>query len=135
MLTPHDWRTRAVCDDTMTVLFYPPEAIRSEAGRGELEAAAVAVCQPCPVRAACLEYAVANREAHGVWGGTTETERATLLHPVADPTAPTRPRRGPARCGTPSGYARHRRRDEEACDACRTAVAADVRARRARKAG
>jgi WhiB family redox-sensing transcriptional regulator len=31
------------------------------------------------VRQPCLEYALATREAHGVWGGLNETERRTLL--------------------------------------------------------
>ena len=30
---------------------------------------AKAYCQPCPVRALCLEGALARREPHGVWGG------------------------------------------------------------------
>lgn len=38
-----------------------------------------------------------------------------------------------ARCGTPSGYARHRTRNEPACRACLEAVAADQRERRARR--
>ena len=33
----------------------------------------------CPVREACLEYALAIREPHGVWGGCNEMERRALL--------------------------------------------------------
>jgi WhiB family transcriptional regulator, redox-sensing transcriptional regulator len=32
-------------------------------------------CAGCPVRQACLDFAVANREEFGVWGGMTERGR------------------------------------------------------------
>ncbi|HLL68980.1 MAG TPA: WhiB family transcriptional regulator [Micromonosporaceae bacterium] len=35
---------------------------------------AVALCGFCPVKAVCLEYAVAT-DQRGIWGGTTEGER------------------------------------------------------------
>jgi hypothetical protein len=40
---------------------------------------------------------------------------------------------GPARCGTPAGYQRHRRRNEQPCDDCRVANAAYMRDFRQRK--
>ncbi len=33
---------------------------------------AKAVCAGCQVRRECLQYALATRQLHGVWGGTTE---------------------------------------------------------------
>lgn len=36
---------------------------------------AKAICSRCVVVAQCLEYAVAQNERDGVWGGTTPTER------------------------------------------------------------
>ena len=39
------------------------------------QVAAVEACTWCPVRVQCQEYAVAAREPHGVWGGTTPEER------------------------------------------------------------
>lgn len=38
-------------------------------------ALAKSVCKPCPVRAACLDYAVAHRERYGIWGGLEVRER------------------------------------------------------------
>lgn len=32
----------------------------------------------CPVREACLEFALANKERFGIWGGKSERERATI---------------------------------------------------------
>lgn len=37
--------------------------------------AAKAICERCPVRRECLEYALRNVQHFGVWGGTTERER------------------------------------------------------------
>jgi hypothetical protein len=41
--------------------------------------------------------------------------------------------RAPAKCGTLSGYVRHRRRGEQTCEACRAAQAAYQRERSARR--
>ncbi|MDR7301827.1 WhiB family transcriptional regulator [Haloactinomyces albus] len=40
-------------------------------------AAAKQVCESCPVRQACLSFAL-HHDVHGVWGGSTRTERAAL---------------------------------------------------------
>jgi WhiB family transcriptional regulator, redox-sensing transcriptional regulator len=42
------------------------------------EAEALALCATCPVRAQCLEYALRNKESHGIWGGTTPEERRRI---------------------------------------------------------
>jgi WhiB family redox-sensing transcriptional regulator len=41
-------------------------------------ARAKAVCAGCPVREACLEFALANAERWGVWGGTSERQRRAM---------------------------------------------------------
>lgn len=51
-------------------VFYP----KSERFTGE----AKAICSRCPVRTICLEWAIAHREPHGVWGGLSELERRRL---------------------------------------------------------
>jgi WhiB family transcriptional regulator, redox-sensing transcriptional regulator len=35
----------------------------------------IRVCERCPVRDQCLDYAVANDITFGVWGGLTERQR------------------------------------------------------------
>jgi WhiB family redox-sensing transcriptional regulator len=40
---------------------------------------AKSICRECPVREPCLEYALANRERDGVWGGATERERRRMI--------------------------------------------------------
>lgn len=41
-------------------------------------ALAKSACARCTVRTDCLEYALATRADHGIWGGLTEKERVTL---------------------------------------------------------
>lgn len=37
------------------------------------------VCGECPIREACLEYALENAERWGIWGGATPKERSALM--------------------------------------------------------
>ncbi|MFD4572068.1 WhiB family transcriptional regulator [Streptomyces sp. NPDC058417] len=39
-------------------------------------ALAVALCEDCPIRQACAQYAIDNRGVSGVWGGTTLADRS-----------------------------------------------------------
>jgi WhiB family transcriptional regulator, redox-sensing transcriptional regulator len=54
---------------------------------------AKAVCAVCPVRRECLQFALATRQAHGVWGGMSEHERRPgPRHAKLTPTAPPLPK-------------------------------------------
>lgn len=55
------WRERAACRGMDVRIFYPDE------GQQGLEAKRI--CARCPVRQACLDHAIAEREEHGIWGG------------------------------------------------------------------
>lgn len=65
-----NWRTQAACRGLDTDIFFPA----SDADAGP----ARAVCATCPVREACLEWAIATRQEEGVWGGLTDGERRRL---------------------------------------------------------
>lgn len=66
----------AACQSADPDIFFPV----SDAGPGQAEIArAKAVCTGCQVRARCLEYALVTRQAHGVWGGTSEGERRLMI--------------------------------------------------------
>ena len=67
------WRKRAACRGIDVEIFYPVTEDDADA------AEAKAICEDCPVRHACLEHALANRERAGVWGGTTERERRRIV--------------------------------------------------------
>jgi hypothetical protein len=64
------WRERAACCGTDLDVFFPE--------RGQTASSARQVCAACPVRQPCLDYALANRITHGIWGGMTERERRPL---------------------------------------------------------
>jgi len=64
------WQERALCAQT------DPEAFFPEKGGSTREAKKV--CLGCDVRGECLEYALANDERFGIWGGLSERERRRL---------------------------------------------------------
>lgn len=64
------WQTDALCAQT------DPEAFFPEKGGSTRDAKKV--CGACNVRAQCLEYALANDERFGIWGGLSERERRRL---------------------------------------------------------
>jgi WhiB family transcriptional regulator, redox-sensing transcriptional regulator len=75
-LAPGGWLPLAACKTAEPDLFFP---ISSPAATGGSDAArALAICGSCPVRAECLEYAMATSQVHGIWGGTTEEQRLAL---------------------------------------------------------
>ena len=65
------WQERSLCAQT------DPEAFFPEKGGSTREAKRI--CTSCEVRRDCLEYALANRIEHGVWGGCSERERRRII--------------------------------------------------------
>jgi WhiB family redox-sensing transcriptional regulator len=90
-----DWRTFAACRGVDPDVFFPHP--------GESQAEPMHYCNggaartvwvskggrpvklvleqrdPCPVAAECLDYALARRLAHGIFGGKSERERRRIL--------------------------------------------------------
>ena len=64
------WQEQALCAET------DPEAFFPEKGGSTREAKKI--CTGCEVRTECLEYALANDERFGIWGGLSERERRRL---------------------------------------------------------
>ncbi|MDO5617501.1 WhiB family transcriptional regulator [Kocuria sp.] len=64
------WQTDALCAQT------DPEAFFPEKGGSTRDAKRV--CEACPVRSECLDYAMAHDEKFGIWGGLSERERRRL---------------------------------------------------------
>lgn len=65
------WMGIGNCRDEPPALFFPSDGVGVEVARR--------ICATCPVREPCLEYALANRIDHGVWGGCSERERRRIL--------------------------------------------------------
>ncbi len=64
---PIPWADDAMCKDMDTEVFFgitEPRVLR-------------VICNACPVKAECLDYAVRNLE-FGFWGGKSEEERKSL---------------------------------------------------------
>ena len=53
-----------------------PDLWFAERGEEERQREALRICASCPVRAACLAYVLSMPPQHGIWGGTTEDNRA-----------------------------------------------------------
>lgn len=73
------WQDRAACKGMDPTIFFGPENAETVKEKRDREDAAKEVCNTCPVKQECLEYALEAREAYGIWGGLTELERKALL--------------------------------------------------------
>ncbi|GAB2677550.1 WhiB family transcriptional regulator [Thalassiella azotivora] len=87
----HEWMVDALCRQANPEAFYPegPPLVRRV-----VAADAKAICAACPVRAECLDHALATGERWGIWGGLDEDERAALTRKYRIPP--------PAQIGQPS---------------------------------
>lgn len=65
------WQARAACAGVDTNIFFPQVEEDAEPAKQ--------ICGACPVREACLEHALADREREGIWGGATERERRRII--------------------------------------------------------
>ena len=64
------WMKRAHCRGVDRDLFFPEHGGNGTRAR--------VICSSCLVRQQCLDYALANPEMAGMWGGTTERERQKI---------------------------------------------------------
>jgi WhiB family redox-sensing transcriptional regulator len=73
------WHGHAECRRDNAVHFFAPGHFERKEEKDLREGQARALCRSCPVQQACLEYALAVHETHGIWGGLNELERRRLL--------------------------------------------------------
>lgn len=68
-----EWFDHAACVDAEDPTIFFPQ-------RGETAKPALEFCDRCPVRAQCLEFALATpvSEDFGIWGGANERTRRAL---------------------------------------------------------
>jgi hypothetical protein len=72
-----DWQRLAACRGKDVNLFYG-KGNENKNERNERKKQAKAICNPCPVKAQCLELAIRTDEPAGIWGGKTRAERVAL---------------------------------------------------------
>lgn len=73
------WQPVALCSGNHSHLFFPPSTSERKDERERRETRAKSICQICPVKKPCLDYATEIREPYGIWGGLTEAERRQLI--------------------------------------------------------
>lgn len=69
------WRADAACRGEDPELFFPVGSTGPAAAQVD---GAKQICAQCPVREACLEFALRTGQNYGIWGGLTEDERRKL---------------------------------------------------------
>ncbi len=65
-----DWMVEGKCRHEAAATFFPSDGGGVEVARR--------ICSTCPVKEPCLQYALRNHIAHGVWGGASERERRRI---------------------------------------------------------
>jgi WhiB family redox-sensing transcriptional regulator len=121
------WAADALCREHPEVSWFP--------GRGQPTEPAKAVCRKCLCRADCAAYALDHEQVQGVWGSTSERDRArarkagisgaellAMLDAAPAPVGPS-PYDGPL-CGRCGGFCSRRdvAVDDGLCWACRSSL-------------
>jgi WhiB family redox-sensing transcriptional regulator len=71
ILDPHTiWMRDGNCRAYPASVFFPSDGAGVEVARR--------ICEDCPVKDRCLEYALEEHIDHGVWGGCSERERRRI---------------------------------------------------------
>ena len=78
-LSETSWMSHGNCAHRDPAMFFPSDGVGVEVARK--------ACEGCPVKVQCLEYAIAERIDHGVWGGSSERERRRIIRSRAQATA------------------------------------------------
>lgn len=76
-----DWQLYGSCRRRPDDLFFAP-ADEFGAARNQRRSRAKLLCDECPVRPQCLDYALTAGEPYGIWGGLTPTERRRVDNEV-----------------------------------------------------
>ncbi len=67
----NDWMADGLCRHQPPSTFFPSDGVGVEVAKR--------ICEECPVREDCLEYALTHRIDHGVWGASSERQRRRIL--------------------------------------------------------
>ena len=60
----------ARCRTLSPTEFFPSDGVGVEVAKR--------VCAECPVKTACLEFAIATNQPYGIWGGANASERRSI---------------------------------------------------------
>jgi WhiB family redox-sensing transcriptional regulator len=76
------WRDHASCKTMGNTEFFATFQGNSKSHEERLDRVRT-ICNECPVNKECLDFAVRNEIAYGVWGGLTPKERKQKFAPVS----------------------------------------------------
>jgi WhiB family redox-sensing transcriptional regulator len=76
-----DWREKAACRGLIApdYIWFPPRGryVSTRAGAISPTQRLLDLCEGCPVKVTCLEFAIAGNEP-GIWGGTSFRQRRAI---------------------------------------------------------
>jgi WhiB family transcriptional regulator, redox-sensing transcriptional regulator len=113
------WRDLAACLDVVSADYDP-----FFADADDLQLQAIAICETCSVRDACLTFAVRTGQQYGIWGG----QRQQVVRRLIALDRAGRPRSRPAPAGHPQASKTHCKRGHP-FDAANTYYTTDGRRR------
>lgn len=96
MITPHvfsdlftgdpvrdtSWDRHGACGTEGNPDWFTPEVETHGLDSTEAARKAKAICNGCPVIAACRVYGLVTDQSGGIWGGLDRKDRARILHPT-----------------------------------------------------
>jgi WhiB family redox-sensing transcriptional regulator len=77
-----DWRAAGACLTADPDLFFPLSVSGAAAQQADR---ARRICAGCRVLRPCLDFAMTHAEVDGIWGGTTQAERAHARRAAGSP--------------------------------------------------
>jgi WhiB family redox-sensing transcriptional regulator len=72
-----EWQYEGSCNGVDPESFFLEDNMRGK-NKSNKEQRAIAICNTCPVKKACLDHALKVPETYGVWGGMNEESRSKL---------------------------------------------------------
>ena len=76
-----DWREKAACRGLIApdYIWFPPRGryVRTRDGATSPTQRLLDICEGCPVKVTCLDFAIQNNEP-GIWGGTSFRQRRAI---------------------------------------------------------
>jgi WhiB family redox-sensing transcriptional regulator len=73
MLDIQRWMSNAACKGNTEGDWFPEQPGRTPAIKLAMD-----ICNRCPVKIECLEYAMIQPNLHGIWGGLSARKRGAL---------------------------------------------------------
>jgi hypothetical protein len=108
--TNPNWQNKGACRGSERNIWF------SQRGENKAIQEAKRICNTCPIKQKCLEYALYWNEQYGIWGGLTVRERRK--HRIGTNPGYQLRKYREINHGTHAGYMQHRTRNQRPCPDC-----------------